>query len=112
MFHGKGLIIDKEKNRYKKYVSVLFFEVGDWESLPSISFVAITKVKGSQKMHSRGGMGASATLRFDMYCVYLCLDKKQKVLVKKTKNMQEASRLAEGAAEYLGIDLKNYVKED
>jgi hypothetical protein len=112
MFNGNGLIIDKEKNRYKKYVSVLFFEVGDWKPLPKISFIALTLVGGTHRMHSRGGRGASVTLKVDLYCVYMCLDQKRKILVKKSKKKQEALNLASGAAKYLEIPLNNYLKED
>ena len=70
MFHGKGLIIDKEKNRYKKFVSVLFFEVGDWKPLPKITFVGLTKVGGAQTMNSARTMGNSVTLKVELF---LCL---------------------------------------
>jgi len=94
MFYGDGLIVDKEKNRYKKYVSVLFFKVGDWKPLPKISFIAISKVKGTQTMHAPRTMSASVSLKVDMYCVYFCIDEKRKVLVRKTKNKQKALTLA------------------
>ena len=48
MFEGNGLLIDKENKRYKKYVSVLFFKVGDWKSLLGFKYIALTKVQGSQ----------------------------------------------------------------
>jgi len=112
MFHGNGLIIDKEKNRYKKYVSVLFFKVGDWESLPKISSIILSKAQGTQAMHSSRTMGASVNLKVDLYCVYFRLNDNRKVLVRKTKKRQEALRLAKGAAEYLDIPLNNYLKEN
>ncbi|MBL4592776.1 MAG: hypothetical protein JKX68_03050 [Flavobacteriales bacterium] len=112
MFYGNGLIIDKERNRYKKYVSVLFFKVGDWKPLPKISFVAFTKVKGFQTMHAPRTMGASVSLKVDLFCVYLCIDSKNKVLVKKTKHKLEALTLATGAAKYLRVSLNNYIKKD
>jgi hypothetical protein len=111
VFRGNGLIIDEKQNRYKKYVSVLFFKVGDWAPLPKISFVALTKVDGSQSMHSARTMGNSATFKVELYCVYLCVDQKRKILVKKTKNKQEAFKLASGVASYLDVSLSNYVKE-
>jgi hypothetical protein len=110
MFYGTGLIIDKEKSRYKKYVSVLFFKVGDWETLPKVSSIAITKVDGSQTMNSARTMGNSATFKVELFCVYFCVDDK-KILVKKTKNKNEAIELANGAASYLNAPLNNYVKE-
>ena len=111
MFEGDGLIIDKEKKRYKKYVSFLFFKVGDWSPLLDFKFVALTKVQGSQSMHSSRTMGASVSLKVDLYCVYLCIDQTRKVLVKKTKDQNEALVLAKGAADYLSISLSNYIKE-
>jgi hypothetical protein len=112
VFEGKGLFIDKQNNRYKKYVSVLFFKVGEWKKLPEITFVAITKVKGNQTMEGRGGMATSATLKIDLFCVYLCIDQKRKILVKKTKKKNEAIILAKGAADYLKVSLSNYLKEN
>lgn len=111
MFYGKGLIIDKEKNRYKKYVSVLFFKVGDWVPLPNISFIALTKVDGRQSMHSARTMGNSVTFKVELFCVYLCVDSKRKILVCKKNNKQEALKLANGAANYLEVSLNNFVKE-
>lgn len=112
MFEGKGLIIDKEKGRYKKYVSFLLFRVGEWKKLPTISFIAFTKVDGTQSMHSARTMGNSVTFKVELYCVYLCIDLKRKILVLKSKNKQEALRLATDSAKYLNIDLSNFVKED
>jgi hypothetical protein len=111
MFNGNGLIIDKEKNRYKKYVSVLFFEVGDWKPLPKVSSIILSKAQGTEAMHSPRTMGASVNLKVDLYCVYFSTDQNRKVLVKKTKKKQEAIELAKGAANYLDISLNNYVKE-
>jgi len=85
MFHRKGIYIDKQNNKYKKYISLLFSEVGDWKPLPKINFVALTKVQGSQTMHSSRTMGNSSTFKFDLFCVYLCADAKRKVLVCKIK---------------------------
>ncbi len=111
MFHGKGLFIDKDKNRYKKYVSVLFFKVGDWEPLPKISSVALTKVDGSQSMHSARTMGNSVSFKVELFCVYLCSAHNMKLLVCKTKNKQDALTLSTNAANYLGVGLNNYLKE-
>ena len=112
MFVGDGLIIDLEKNRYKKYVSVLFFRVGDWLPLPKVSFISLAKIKGTQTMHSPRTTGASVTLKVDLYCVYFCVDGNRKVMVKKTKKKQEALTLAKGASEYLQVPFKNYLQED
>ncbi len=112
MFEGNGLLIDKENNRYKKYVSVLFFKIGDWQPLLAFKFVALTKAQGTQAMHSARTMGNSVSLKFDLYCVYLCIDQNRKELVLKTKNKQEALDLATGAADYLDVPLNNYIKED
>ena len=112
MFYGNGLIIDKDKNRYKKYVSVLFFKVGDWKPLLNFSFVALTMVQGAQTLRSAQTIGASVSFKVDFFRVYLCVDKNRKVLVKKTKDKEEALKLANGAADYLGVPLNNFVKED
>ena len=111
MFQGKGLIIDKEKGRYKKYVSFLWMELGEWKPLLKFSFVATTKVLGATNFFSSRSMGNSVTVKSDLYCVYLCVDRKRKVLVRKTGNPQEALTLAKGVSDYLNIDLINYIKE-
>lgn len=111
MFHGEGLYIDKTTNRYKKYVSFLFFKIGDWKPLPKISFVALTKVLSIQNLNNPQGVVASVSLKGKLYCVYLCVDSKRKILVCKTKNKQEALKLANGAANYLEVSLNNFVKE-
>jgi hypothetical protein len=111
MFNGNGLIIDKDKNRYKKYVSVLFFKVGDWEKLPKVPSIILSKVQGTQAMHSPRTMGASVSLKVDLYCVYFSVDQNRKILVKKTKKKNEAVELANGVSNYLDIPLNNYVKE-
>jgi hypothetical protein len=111
MFYGKGLIIDKDKKRYKKYISFLFFKVGEWESLSAFTFVAITTVMGSQTLNNPQTFVASSTLKVRMYGVYLCIDTKRKVQVMKTKNQQEAVKLAKGVSDYLKIEFVNYIKE-
>lgn len=114
MFEGKGLLIDKEKKRFKKYVSFLFFKVGEWKPLRNFSFVAITTVMGAQTLNNPSlpqTSVASVTLKVRLYCVYLCIDKKRKVLVLKSKSKQEAETLAKDVSDYLNIDLVNYIKE-
>ena len=98
MFYGNGLNIDKEKNRYKKYVSVLFFEIGELKPLPNISFIALTKVLSTQNLINPQGVVASVSLTGKLFCVFLCVNQKRKILVKKTKNKQEALKLATGAS--------------
>ena len=111
MFYGKGLLIDKELNRYKKYVSVLFFKVGDWEKLPKISSIILSRVDGTQTLNSSNTIGNSSTFKVDLYCVYFSLDQDRRILVCKTKVKQEAIELASGAANYLNVSLKDYLKE-
>lgn len=115
MFEGKGIIIDKEKKRFKKYASFLFFKVGEWQPLRKFTFVAITTVMGAQTLNFPSlpmvSVGSS-TLKVRLFCVYLCVDKKRKVLVMKSTLQQEAETLAKGISEYLSIDLVNYIKED
>ena len=111
MFEGKGLIIDKDKKRFKKYVSFLWFEVGEWKPLLKFSFVATSKVLGATNFFSSRSMGNSVTVKSDLYCVYICVDRKRKVLVRKTGNKKDAIELAKGISNYLNIDWINYIKE-
>lgn len=112
MFDAHGLIIDKEKQRFKTYISFLGFKFGEWLPLRKFTFVATTKRKGAQKMNSARTMGNSSTVTFPLYCVYLCVDKNRKILVLKSKKKQEAMNLSKGVSEYLNIDWINYIKED
>lgn len=111
MFEGYGLLIDKDKKRYKKYPPFLFFKVGDWAPLLDFKFVAVTGVDGAQRFRSPQTFVNTTTVKMKLFCVYLCIDKKRKVLVRKTKSKQEAITLAKGAAAYLNIDVVNYIKE-
>ena len=111
MFKAKGLLIDKENNRYKAYVSFLGIEFGEWKPLRKFSFVATSKVKGATNFFSSRAMGNSVTVYGWLYCIYLCVDRKKKVLLKKTENKQEALNLAKGISDYLNIDWVNYIKE-
>jgi hypothetical protein len=109
MFQGYGLIIDKENKRFKTEVSFLG---GEWQSLRDFSFVATTARKGAATFRSIKTTGNSSTVTFPLFCVYLCVDKKRKVLVMKSENKKDAVELAKGISEYLSIDLVNYIKED
>jgi len=112
MFRQSGLKINAEKTRYKKYTDFLFFDVGDgWEKLPKISFISFTKRKGGQTYNSSKTMGNSSTVKLNFYCVYLCVNSKQKILGLKTRNSNEAFYLARAVAKYLDVELKNYVKK-
>ncbi|MBW6481874.1 MAG: hypothetical protein K0B10_02320 [Vicingaceae bacterium] len=111
MYQDKGVIIDKEKKIYKIYVSFLGIKFGDWQPLLNFNFVATTKRKGAQKLNAPRTFSASSTITFPIFCVYLCINKKLKVLVIKTKNKQEAFKRAEAISEYLKIDWINYIKE-
>ena len=88
-----------------------FFKVGDWEKLPKVSSIILSKAQGTQAMHSSRTMGASVNLKVDLYCVYFLLDQNRKVLLKKTKKKHEAIELAHGVANYLDFTLNNYLKE-
>ena len=114
MFESKGLIIDKEKKRFKKYVSFLFFKIGEWKPLRKFTFVAVTTVMGAQTLNNPSlpmmSVGSS-TLKVRLFCVYLCVDRNRKILVMKSKVKQEALTLAQGISDYLNIDLVNYIKE-
>lgn len=112
MFYGKGLIIDKDKKRYKKYVSFLGIKIGEWKPFLNFTLVAITKVRGGVNFFSSRSMGNSVTVRCDLYAVYLCIDNKRKILVMKSENQEEALNLAKGASTYLNIDLISYLKKD
>ena len=62
-------------------------------------------------MHSSRTIGASVSLKVELYCVYFSVNQSRKVLVKKTKNKQAAIELANGAANYLGVPLISYLNE-
>lgn len=111
MFKAKGLLVDKEKNRYKTYVSFLGIEFGEWKPLRKFSFVATTQRKGAATYRSIRTIGNSSTVTFPLFCIYLCLDKKRKTLVFKSKNKQETLNSAKILSEYLNIDWINYIKE-
>lgn len=110
MFQGKGLLIDKQNQRFKKFVSFLGFKFGDWQPLRKFTFVATTQRKGTQTLNSARTMGNSSTVTFPLFCVYLCIDKNRKILVMKSKKQQEAKTLAKGVSDYLKIDWIDYIK--
>jgi len=112
MFRAKGLIIDKEKQRFKTYVSFFGFEFGDWKPLINFKFVATTQRKGAKNLVSPSALPITSTVGSPLFCVYLCENKSRKVLVKKTENKKEALNLAKEISEYLNMDWINYIKED
>lgn len=78
MFNKKGLILDTDNNRYKRYVSVLFFNIGDWKPLQKISYVALTSVLSKTSLWAAASYGVSGPVEVKgkLYCVFLCSDSK------------------------------------
>ncbi len=112
MLKGKGFILDKENNRYKTYVSFLGIEFGEWKKLLNFKFVAITERQGTQKLNAPRTFSASSTVKFPLFCIYLCIDKKRKILLYKSKGRSELETIAQKISKYLGIDLINYIKSN
>lgn len=112
MFEAKGLIIDKEKQRFKTYISFLGFKFGDWQPLRKFTFVASSSRRGAATFRSIRTIGNSSTVSFPLFCIYLCLDKKRKVLIFKSQSKSDVIKVSKGVSEYLNIDWINYVKED
>jgi len=112
MFKSKHLIIDKTAKRYKKAVKLLGLNVGEWKPLPSVNYLAITRVKFSKTVSSPKLMGNQAcTSNFSdyKYCLFLCTDAKRKQMVFKGE-MQDVFSLAENVAKYLEVETVDYTK--
>lgn len=113
VFNQSGIKIDKTKKRYRKYISLLFFDINDeWQNLPDVAFVSFTRVKGGQTFNSSKTMGNSSTSKINLYCVYFCEDVKKKKMILKTKDKEEAYFFAYSSAKYLGVELKKYVNRN
>lgn len=111
MFKAKGLLVDKENNRYKTYVSFLGIEFGEWKPLRKFSFVATTQRKGAKNLVSPTALPINTTVGSLLFCVYLCENKSRKALVMKSESKEDAIDLAKGISGYLNIDWINYIKE-
>ena len=112
MFKSKHLIIDRAANRYKKVVKLLGLNVGEWKPLPSVNYLAITRVKFSKTVSSPKLMGnQSCTSNFSdyKYCLFLCVDSKRKQMVFKGE-MQDVFNLAKDVEKYLEVETVDYTK--
>lgn len=110
MFKSKYLWIDKDRNRFRVINTIFGLRFGEWQELPLLQFVSITKVKFSKTVSSPKLHGnASCTSNFSdyKYCVFLCEDTRIKKLVFKGKH-EEAINLAKEIADYLNLKMVDF----
>ena len=108
MFSWKGVQIDSENKRFKKYRSFLFYKSGSWESLVNYKHFKIRRiVKGNQLNY---GAVITATYNSNSLGLYLenPVDKKS-VLIKKGKAEELKSFIEELKNELPEITLSNKV---
>lgn len=110
MFKSKYLWLDKEKNSFRVVVRFLGLNVGEWKPLPTVQYIALTKVKFAKTVSSPKLIGnLSGTTNFSDYkfCLFLCEDVKKKVFVFKG-DYEQTHQLANQVAEYLGLKVVDY----
>lgn len=107
-FTSTGIQIDVENKKYKHYSSYYGIKQGQWKTLDSYPCLAILQSRQSSTTHSIGNI-SSITNSENYYDIYL-LDKthRQKLLIKRLKNKEQASKDAKEFAENLGVEFTTY----
>ena len=111
MFRDKEIVIDREKNRYKKLFHLLgIIPMSDgWQKLPEIKSVALTKINMSQRLATGISVVNSSTIGKEFFVVYLYGEQKNiRVEVCKKKSYQLTKVLGEKLSKYFNVELVDY----
>lgn len=113
MFEEERILIDLNKNQYKVFTRLLGFKIGEWKQLPTVNFIAITKVKFSKTVSSpklSGNQSCTSNFSDYKYCVFICESTRNKCLAYKG-GRESAFKLAQNMAVYLKTEVINYTEQ-
>lgn len=110
----RNLLIDKTGCKFKIYSKFLGFKLGEWTNFKDINYVAISKVRFARTVSSpklNGNQSCTSDFTDFKFVVFICKDNRIKHLVFKGE-YEEAMQVSNQVAEYLGVKIVDYTKEN
>jgi hypothetical protein len=114
MLELKNLLIDKENYKFKIYSKFIGFKLGEWTKFKDINYVAISKVRFARTVNSPkliGNKNCTSDFTDFKFVVFICKDSRIKHLVFKGE-FEDAVEISKQVANYLGVELVDYTKEE
>lgn len=107
-FTTQGILLNYEAREYMDYINILGLKLGKWRSYETYPYLTIMRRKESITGHSRS-MGASTTMTEVHYDVFLLSQShRQKLLIKRLGEKENAKWAAQDLAERLGVEFVAY----
>jgi len=99
---GEGSEIDLNSKKYREIYSVIGIDFGKWKDLPELEYVSVFKTTENKRVQ---GMGATSTMKNDVYKINLFYERNKKIEAYRTKNKNDAFEVAKHLSYALNIEI-------
>ncbi|WP_044400766.1 hypothetical protein [Lacinutrix sp. Hel_I_90] len=101
-FYTDGSEIDLSSKTYRTFHSLFGFRFGQWKTLPDVEYVSVFKTAEINTVRS---LGAEANVKSDIIQLNLFYNRNQKITAYRTKDEDDAFKVAGEIAQILNIDI-------
>ena len=109
-FSYLGVEIDADKEKVRKFTSILGFKIGDWENLPALQKLVLTSAV-SNAWNTPNGISPTFRSTSTLYVITLVADSAIDNITIKLQNKTQAQASAKALAELLHLETQDNLGE-